>query len=98
MSVPAYYSALCGILDDLEDHQASMPDLKTLREYHQDFVIAKFLSDVGFFLLTQVRVQIIASDSVPSLTAPYSVVLHVFTKSTVLVASPFVSNELYSIL
>lgn len=54
MFVPAYYSILHGILDELEVHQPLVTDLSTLREC-QNLTIAKFLS--GLLFLTDPNVR-----------------------------------------
>lgn len=82
MSVLTYYSQLRSILDELIFHQ------HLVLEYRQDLINSKFVSDLDSPLPTLVQGQIIAGESVPSLTATYSKVLYVPIESTTSVASP----------
>lgn len=55
MSVLSYYLVLHGILDELVVYQPFVTKLQTLREYHRDLVIAKFLFGLDCCLLTWVQ-------------------------------------------
>lgn len=67
MPFPAYHSTLHGILNELDIHQPSVTDLKTLREY-SNLVMVKFLSYIDSSVLVQVRRQILVGDYVPLFT------------------------------
>lgn len=58
MSVSEYYSALKDTLHEFEVYQSLVIDHKTMRQYREDFTIAKFLSRLASSLLTQVMGQI----------------------------------------
>lgn len=74
-------------------HQPLATDLKTLGEYCQDLVIFKFLLRLDSSLLTQIWDQIFIADNVPSLTAIYFRIFHVYFKSTTSAVLLSVSNE-----
>ena len=41
--MPEFYDELKGLIDELEMHQPAVTDAVTLRRYHQDLVVSKFL-------------------------------------------------------
>jgi len=45
--VPEFYGELKSLIDKLEMHQPAVTDAMTLKIYHQDFVVSKFLSDLN---------------------------------------------------
>jgi len=49
-SVPNFYGELKGLIDELEMHQPAVTDVATLRGYHQDLTMSKFLSNLSPFL------------------------------------------------
>ena len=45
--MPEFYGELKGLIDELEMHQLSVTDVATLRGYHQDLALSKFLSGLS---------------------------------------------------
>jgi len=43
-SVYEFYSEVKGLIDELEKHQSYVTDAATLRGYHQDLAVSKFIS------------------------------------------------------
>lgn len=76
---------------EVEIYQLLVTDLKTLQQYRQDLVVAKFYSGLDSSLLTHMRGQILAGDSVPSLTT-YSRGRRVFVGS-ISTIQIFASND-----
>ena len=54
-SVPEFYGEIKGLIDELEMHRPSVIDVATLRGYHQDLTMSKFLSGMSFTLRSQMR-------------------------------------------
>ena len=81
--VPEFYGELKGLIDELEMHQLSVTDAATLSGYRQDLAVSKFLSSLSPTLRSQVRSQILGGDSIHTLTATFSRVMRVSTRSDV---------------
>ena len=58
-SVPEFYGEARCLIDELEMHQPSVINTGTLRGYHQDLIVLKFLSGLTPTLRSQVRGQIL---------------------------------------
>jgi len=70
-SIHEFYGELKSLIDELEMHQPSVTDAATLRGYHQDLTMSKFLSGLSPTLRSQVRGHILGGDSIPTLTATF---------------------------
>ena len=88
-SVLEFYEKLTGLIDELEMHQPAVTNATTLRGYHQDLAVSKFLFSLSL-LRYQVRDQILGGNSIPILTTTFSRVMRVFTGVDV---SPTLSIE-----
>jgi len=64
-----FYGKLKGLIDELKMHQPAVTDAVTLRGYHQDLAVSKFLFVLSPTLRSQVRGHILRKDSIPTLTA-----------------------------
>lgn len=88
-------------LNELNIHKHLINDLK-LWKYHQDLVIAKYLSNLTSSYLNQVWDQLLTDDnilSVLSQTVIYSRILRISTESTISTASPISGeNSIMSLL
>jgi len=69
-----FYGEIKGLIDELEMHQPSVTDVVTLRGYHQDLAVSKFLSGLSTTLRSRMRGPIIG-DSIPTLTTTFSRVM-----------------------
>jgi len=49
-SVLEFYRELKGLIDELNMHQPAVTDAATLRGYHQDLAVSKFLSGLSLTL------------------------------------------------
>jgi len=67
---------LKGTLDDLDFYQSLELDLKVLQRYHNELVVAKFLSGLDTSLGNQLRGHIPRGDTVPSLSTTLTRVYH----------------------
>jgi len=90
-SVPELYKELKCLIDDLNMHQHAVTDAATLRGYHQDLAVSKFLSGLNHALQSQVRGQILRGDSIFMLTTTFSRVMRVSTGVDVSFAPPLSS-------
>ena len=45
-----FYGELKGLIDELEMHQHAITDVATLRGYHQNLAVSKFLSSLSLSL------------------------------------------------
>ena len=63
--VPEFYDELKGFIDELEMHHPIVTDTTTLRGYHQDLAVSRFLSSLSSTLRSQARGQILGGDSIP---------------------------------
>ena len=77
--MPEFYGELKGLIDELEMHRHAVTDAATLRGYHQDLAVLKFLSYLSPTLRSQVRGQTLGGDSIFLLTVIFSRVMRVFT-------------------
>jgi len=60
-------------------HQHVVTDVTTLRRYHQDLAVLKFLSGLSPSPHSQVREQILGGDIIPTLSVTFSRVMRVLT-------------------
>jgi len=88
-SVLEFYEKLTGLIDELEMHRPAVTNVTTLRGYHQDLAVPKFLFSLSL-LRYQVRDQILGENSIPIMTTTFSRVMRVFTGADV---SPTLSIE-----
>jgi len=60
--VPEFYNKLKILIDELELYQHAVTDAATLRGYHQDLTVSKFLSGLCPTLRSQERGQILGRE------------------------------------
>jgi len=77
-SAPEFYGELKDLIAELEMHQPAVTDATTLRGYHQDLAVLKFLFGLSPTLWSQVWGQILR-DNIPTLTATFSRFMRVST-------------------
>ena len=91
-----FYGELKGLIDELKMHQPAVTDIVTLRGYHQDLAVSKFLFVLSPTLRSQVRGHILREDSIPTLTATFFRVMCVFTEADVSSSSSIGHSAIYS--
>ena len=66
-SVQEHFTALRGLLDELDVYQPLTVDITQLRKYREELAVATYLSSLNPDLSSQIRGQILGADSVPDL-------------------------------
>jgi len=77
--VAKFYGELKSLVDELEMHQPVVTNAATLRGYHQDLAVSKFLFGLSPTVRFQVRCQILGGDNIPMLIVTFSRVMRVST-------------------
>jgi len=91
-SVLEFYGESKSLIDELKMHQPAVTDASTLRGFHQDLAMSKFVSGLSPSLRSQMRSQILGGDSIYC-AATFSRVMRVFTGADV---SPAPSVEQFA--
>lgn len=76
-TIQELYTSFCSLLDELKVYQPFVADITKMREYREEFAIAKFLSALKSKIASQIHDAILAGDTIPLLSTTLSRVLRI---------------------